>query len=176
MWLAMAILGVLATLGGAFQIPGVTAAIERFLEPTFEDSVFHGVVPSTGSAYLGLAVGGLTAIAGIGLAYLCYVRRPGLTTRLRVRAGAVHGFLARKWYWDELLDALVYRPTIAAGRFSSSVIERFVVNGLVNGTTGIVRGVGAGVRGAQSGFVRAYALLLVAGFAGLGLYFLVVSS
>ena len=32
------------------------------------------------------------------------------------------------------------------------------------------------VRGAQSGFVRAYALLLVGGFAGLGLYFLVVSD
>ena len=32
------------------------------------------------------------------------------------------------------------------------------------------------VRGAQSGFVRAYALLLVGGFAALGLYFLIVSS
>jgi len=32
------------------------------------------------------------------------------------------------------------------------------------------------VRGAQSGFVRAYALLLVGGFAGLGLYFLIVSQ
>ena len=39
-----------------------------------------------------------------------------------------------------------------------------------------MRGAGALVRGAQSGFVRAYALLLIAGFAGLGLYFLVVAS
>ena len=32
------------------------------------------------------------------------------------------------------------------------------------------------MRGAQSGFVRAYALLLITGFAALGLYFLVAST
>jgi hypothetical protein len=41
---------------------------------------------------------------------------------------------------------------------------------------GLVRGAGVLVRGAQSGFVRAYALLLLGGFAALGVYFLVVSS
>ena len=83
---------------------------------------------------------------------------------------------SHKWYFDELFDALVYRPMIAVGRFANAVVERFVVNGIVAGTVGAVRGVGAMVRGAQSGFVRAYALLLITGFAGLGLYFLVVSS
>jgi NADH-quinone oxidoreductase subunit L len=47
------------------------------------------------------------------------------------------------------------------------------VQGLIGGTTGIVRGAGAVVRGAQSGYLRSYALLLVTGFAALGLYFLV---
>jgi NADH-quinone oxidoreductase subunit L len=65
---------------------------------------------------------------------------------------------------------------IATGRFAGAVFERFVINGIVNGTTGAVRGAGAVVRGAQSGFVRAYALLLVGGFAALGIYFLVVAN
>ena len=47
---------------------------------------------------------------------------------------------------------------------------------IVNGAAGAVRGAGAVVRGAQSGFVRAYALLLVGGFAALGIYFLVAAS
>ena len=51
-----------------------------------------------------------------------------------------------------------------------------LIAGIVAGTVGIVRGAGAAVRGAQSGFVRAYALLVVTGFAALGLYFLIVSS
>ena len=70
-------------------------------------------------------------------------------------------FLVNKWYFDELYDAVVYRPVIATGRFANSVVERVVVQGIVAGTVDAVRGVGVVVRGAQSGFVRAYALLLV---------------
>jgi hypothetical protein len=40
----------------------------------------------------------------------------------------------------------------------------------------VVRSVGVVVRGAQSGFVRFYALLVIGGFTGLGLYFLIASS
>ena len=91
------------------------------------------------------------------------------------RFGAIHTFLKNRWYFDEAYDALIYRPLVATGRFANDVFERVVVQGIVNGTTGVVRGAGALVRGAQSGFVRAYALLLVGGFAALGLYFLIVS-
>ena len=80
---------------------------------------------------------------------------------------ALHAFLLNKWYFDELYDAVVYRPVIALGRFANSVFERVVVQGIVNGD---------GRRGprrrrrssasAQSGFVRAYALLVIGGFAG----------
>jgi NADH-quinone oxidoreductase subunit L len=176
MKIAMGVLGVLALVGGAVQIPGVTDVVDTFLAPTFEDSPFHDLVPSEGSAYLGLLVGALMAALGIGLAYYLYVIAPGTTDRLRARARAAYGFLSHKWYFDELYDAVVYRPLIALGAFASSVVERFVVQGLVAGTVGAVRGVGVIVRSAQSGFVRAYALLLVGGFAVLGLYFLLVSS
>ena len=104
------------------------------------------------------------------------MRRPGTTQKLVERFRRLHDFLFNKWYFDELIDALVYRPAIAIGRFANSVFERVVVQGIVNGAVGVVRGAGATVRGAQSGFVRAYALLLIGGFAALGVYFLVVSS
>jgi NADH-quinone oxidoreductase subunit L len=173
---AMGALGLLAIVGGYLQIPGLTHVVETFLEPTFEESAFHETVPSESSAWLGLALGGAVAVIGIAFAYLCYVRRPGITARLQQRFAAVHGFLFNKWYFDELQDALVYRPAVALGRFANSVFERVVVDGIVNGAVGIVRGAGVLVRGAQSGFVRAYALLLLGGFAALGVYFLVVSS
>jgi NADH-quinone oxidoreductase subunit L len=176
MRIAMAVLGVLATIGGLLQIPGVDHVVETFLAGTFEESALFHVTVSTADAWIGLAIGGAISIAGIGLAYYCYVLHPGVTLRLAERLRGLHSFLAHKWYWDEALDLLVYRPTIAAGRFANAVIERFVVNGLVTGTVGAVRGVSALVRGAQSGFVRAYALLLITGFAALGLYFLVVSA
>ncbi len=96
--------------------------------------------------------------------------------RLAERLRRTHRFLLNKWYFDEVEDALFYKPTIAIGRFANSVIERVVADGIVSAATGVVKGAGSVVRGAQSGFVRAYALLLVGGFAALGIYFLVVSS
>jgi NADH-quinone oxidoreductase subunit L len=115
-------------------------------------------------------------LLGIATAYYLYVVAPQTPERLRTRAHAAYSFLVNKWYFDELYDALVYRPLIAFGRFANTVLERVVVQGIVSGTVGAVRGVGMVVRGAQSGFVRAYALLVVGGFAALGLYFLIVSS
>jgi NADH-quinone oxidoreductase subunit L len=173
---AMAVLGVLAIVGGLIQIPGVDHVLETFLEPTFEDSALFHLLPSTSAAYEGLGVGAILSIAGIALAYYCYVANPGVTRRLQDRLSGVHRFLFSKWYFDELQDALVYRPALALGRFANSTFERVVVDGIVNGAVGLVRGAGVLVRGAQSGFVRAYALLLLGGFAALGVYFLVVSS
>jgi NADH-quinone oxidoreductase subunit L len=176
MRVAMALLGVGALLGGLIQIPGVDDVVTKFLEGTFESSSLYAIEPSTASAWEGLAVGGAISIIGIGIAYLCYVRRPGVTVALARRYRRLHAFLFNKWYFDELQDALVYRPVIAIGRFANSVFEPVVVQGIVEGASGLVKGAGAAVRGAQSGFVRAYALLVLGGFAALGVYFLVVSS
>ena len=85
MAVAMSVLGVLAIVGGWIQIPGVDAVLEHFFEGTFEESALFHIVPSTGAAWLGLLVGGVLSIAGIGLAYLCYVARPQTTARLQQR-------------------------------------------------------------------------------------------
>jgi NADH-quinone oxidoreductase subunit L len=177
MAVAMAVLGLAAIIGGYIQVPGVDHVLETFLEPTFEDSaLFRDIHVPTGAAWAGLAVGGVLALLGIATAYYLYVVAPQTPERLRARAHGVYTFLVNKWYFDELYNALVYRPVIAVGRFANTVLERVVVQGIVAGAVGAVRGVGVVVRGAQSGFVRAYALLLVGGFAALGLYFLIVSS
>jgi NADH-quinone oxidoreductase subunit L len=172
----MGTLGLLATVAGVLQIPGLTDVVDTFLEPTFEDSPLSHIHPSDGAAYLGLAVGAVMAAIGIGVAYYLYVVAPGTTDRIRSRARRLHTFLAHKWYFDELYDAVFYRPLLAGGRFANSVVERVVVDGLVTATVDAVRGVGLLVRNAQSGFIRAYALLLIGGFAVLGLYFLIVSG
>ncbi len=102
--------------------------------------------------------------------------RPETPAALIRRFRPLHTFLVNKWYFDELIDVLVVRPALAVGRFANRVFERFVVDGLVTGTEDVVGGAGRVVRTVQSGFVRSYALLLVAGFAGLALYFLLSSS
>jgi NADH-quinone oxidoreductase subunit L len=176
MKVAMSILGFGALFAGYLQIPGVDNVVENFLNGTFQGSKFADTIPSNGSAYAGLLVGGILSIAGIAIAYLLYVRRPGTTAELVRRFGWLHDFLEHKWYFDEAIDILAVRPTLAVGRWANSTFERYVVQGLIVGVTDVVRGASAGVRGAQSGYLRSYALLLVTGFAGLGLYFLLQAS
>jgi NADH-quinone oxidoreductase subunit L len=175
MRIAMSILGFGALFAGFLQLPGVTDVVETFLEGTFAGSRFADTVPSDRSAYTGLVVGGVLSVVGIAIAYYAYVARPGITGAFIRRFPWLHDFLERKWYFDEAIDILVVRPALAVGRWANSTFERYVVQGLVVGVTDLVRGANAGVRGAQSGYLRSYALFLVTGFAGLALYFLVQS-
>ncbi|MEK6276490.1 MAG: NADH-quinone oxidoreductase subunit L [Actinomycetota bacterium] len=176
MRMAMGALAVLALIGGVLQIPGVDDAITKFLEPTFEDSALAAIQPSVGDEWRDLTIGGAIAVVGIFMAYLLYVARPASTAVLVRRLRPLHTFLVNKWYFDELIDVAIVRPALAVGSFCNRVFERLVVQGLVAGTVDVVRGAGGVVRTAQSGFVRSYALLLIGGFTGLGLYFLLSSS
>jgi NADH-quinone oxidoreductase subunit L len=176
MRVAMGTLAFLALVGGLIQVPGVDDVLSSFLEPVFHDSPLTHIHPSAGAEWLGLGIGGAISLLGIGIAYYFYVLRPEAPAALIQRLRPVHTLFANKWYFDEAIDLLVVRPVLAIGRFANDTFERLVVDGLVAGTREAVGGLGGVVRTAQSGFVRAYALLLIAGFAGLALYFLIVAQ
>jgi NADH-quinone oxidoreductase subunit L len=174
---AMGPLALLAIVGGYVAIPGVDSVISNFLEPVFADSHIAHDEPSTGAERLGLVIGAAVSILGIGLAWLIYLRRPGTTARLVERFPWTHRFLGHKWYFDELYDAVFVRPVTTFGGFGRRVIETDFVQGtIVGGATGIVRVGTSFARAIQTGYLRAYALLLLLGLAGLTLYFLVNSS
>jgi len=174
---AMSVLAFLSLIGGVVLVPGVTKTLEEFLHPTFEDSHFAEAVPSATTEWTFAAIGAVVSLAGIGLAYVIWMKRPGLTARLIERFPRVHAFLANKWYWDELYDYGVVRPMSAFGNFGRGVIEtKFVQDTLIGGAVGVVRVGTSFARAVQSGYLRAYALLLLMGMFGLALYFLIVSS
>ncbi len=174
---AMGSLALLSIAGGYLAVPGISDVIEKFLEPTFKDSRFHGTAPTDGAEVLGLVAGAVVAILAIGLAWWVYVREPGTATRIRERFPRVHGFLVNKWYFDELYEAMFVRPVATFGGFGRRVIETDFVQGtIVGGATGIVRVGTSFARAIQTGYLRAYALLLLVGVAGLTLYFLINSS
>src|SRR5580765_2050375 len=174
--MAMAVLGFGALFAGLIQVPGVTDVLFKFLDPAFANSPLSEVHPSVGAEWRGLAIGGLISILGIATAWLLWVRQPELPALFRQRLRPVYLLCLNKWYFDEAIDFLVVRPALAIGRFADQTFERLVVDGVVSGTAETVRGAGGIVRVVQSGFVRSYALLLLAGFAGLALYFLLSSS
>ena len=176
MRVAMGALALGAIGAGLVQIPRVDFVIDDFLRPSFADSRLYETHPKGGLLAIGLVLGTLLGLAGIALAYRVWVARPGTADTVRARLRPAYALFANKWYFDELIDRLVVRPAIAAGRFAQSTFERaFVQDTLIGGTTGLVRAGSTAVRAAQSGFVRYYAGVLVLGVAGVGFYFLLQS-
>jgi NADH-quinone oxidoreductase subunit L len=175
MRVAMGILALGSVGAGLVQIPRVDFVIEDFLRPSFADSRLYATEAHsrTGLLIFGLVLGTLLGLAGIAIAYRIWVLRPGIAVAARERLRPVYELLVNKWYFDELIGALIVIPSVAIGRFARDTFERvFVDETLIGGTTGIVRAGSAAVRAAQSGFVRYYAALLVLGLAGVGFYFL----
>jgi NADH-quinone oxidoreductase subunit L len=176
MRVAMSLLAVGAVGAGLVQIPGVDDVIVNFLRPTFAGSPLYEPHTRDGLLIFGLCLGTVLGLAGIALAYRIWVRQPSIAVTARERLRPLYLLSFNKWYFDELIDALVVRPAAAVGRFASDSFERIFVDGtLVGGSTGVVRAGSAAVRAVQSGFLRYYAALLVLGVGAVGLYFLLQS-
>jgi len=173
MIIAMSVLALGAIGAGLVQIPKTDFIIDKFLAPTFATSTLYTTPEKSSLLIFGLGLGTVIALVGIAIAHYVWVVRPGSATTVRERLRPLYGLFVHKWYFDELIDAAIVRPTAAAGVFARDTFERlFVDETLIGGTTGLVRAGSAAVRAIQSGFVRYYAALLVLGVAAVGLYFL----
>ena len=173
---AMSLLAIGAIGAGLLQIPQVDFVIDDVLRPSFGDSSLYATHTRNGLLVLGLVLGTAIGLAGIALAWRMWVARPGTATAVRRRFAPVYELFVNKWWFDELIDALVVRPAQAFGRFARSTFERaFVEGALVEGTSSLVRAGSASVRAIQTGLLRYYAALLLLGVSGLGLYFLLQS-
>jgi NADH-quinone oxidoreductase subunit L len=174
MRIAMSALALLALIGGALQIPGVDDAVRKFLDPSFADSRLAHLQVGTGPAWVGLVIGAVIAVAGIAIAYRIWLAAPGTAAVLEGRAPLLHRFLVNKWYFDELIDVAVVRPSLWLGGVTNSMLERIVIGEVVTGgAAGIVRAGSAAVRRAQTGFLRYYAAAMVVCISVISLYFLV---
>jgi NADH-quinone oxidoreductase subunit L len=170
---AMTVLAIGAIGAGLLQIPNVDDVVTHFLEPSFAGSSLYTVHTRDSLLVFGLVLGTVLGLAGIALAYRIWVARPGTAAAWQARLHPVYELFAHAWFFNELIDAIIVRPTAAAGRFVRFRFEPAVIDeGIVGGTTGLVRAGSAAVRAIQTGFVRYYAALLVVGVAGVGFYFL----
>jgi NADH-quinone oxidoreductase subunit L len=179
MKIAMSLLALGAIFGGLVQIPFVDDLINSYLRPTFDNSPEYEHIinaPSDDLTIFGLGLSALIALSGIALAYVLWVRKRGVTAGMIQRLKPLYELSYNKWYFDELYDAVFVRPGQTVGRFAANVFERVVIDGLVSGTVAVVRVGSSVVRGAQDGFLRVYAALLLVGVALVALWFLLQSS
>ncbi len=120
----------------------------------------HHVDPAIAMMPVGIA------LAGIAIAVLLYVVRPGIPARLAEAMPGLYRFLLNKWYFDELYDRIFVRPAFALGRFfwkrgDVGAIDRFGPDGISLLTRIAARRTAL----LQSGFVYHYAFAMIIGLA-----------
>lgn len=72
-------------------------------------------------------------------------------------------------YGDALNDVLVVKPVMGTANAIASTIDSKGVDGFVNGTAATFGGLSTQLRRLQTGYVRSYALTMVAGAALVGI-------
>jgi NADH:ubiquinone oxidoreductase subunit 5 (subunit L)/multisubunit Na+/H+ antiporter MnhA subunit len=145
-------------------------------------------------ALMGFSV--LIGLIGIAVAYRFYVRRPEIAANLKARFAGPHLVLTNKYYVDEFYEATVINGTMAGANglwtfdrtvvdgavngtgwltifasWFSHIIDKYVVDGLVNLVGSILQESSFVFRRLQTGLIQNYALLMLFGvFAFVSLY------
>jgi NADH-quinone oxidoreductase subunit L len=162
----VAVLAVLAVVGGWLQFAGLWHPLTDFLEPAAETLIEPSGTQDLVASLLSVGLG----LAGILLAWQLYgVRRAQLPEAPFWRA-----LLEHKFYFDEAYDAVFYRPAAATAHFLTRFVEGPLVLGSVGGLADATRTVAGSFRDVQTGLVRTYALVLASSVAVLLLVFVLV--
>lgn len=159
----LVILAVL-TVGIGFVNTPWRLGLEHFLEPAF-DGINIAQAPSDPALlYLLAAISVGAGVVGIAMAWALYSYADEIT-QLRILAKVRRPFMAfEHGYWvDDVYNTLIVQPGKTISVWAARVVDQEWIDGLVNGTGGIVSRLGRRLRPVQSGFVRAYGALLAVG-------------
>jgi len=166
----LVVLGALTIVGSAINVPelfGGHAWLHHWLEPvTRAATAIPPAVQLSAAAewaLIGFAV--LIAAAGIGLAFRVLRPEALVPARLAPPATGFGRVLWKKWYVDEIYDAVIVRPLAWLSReILWKRIDQGLLDGaLVNGTARVARALGwIGAR-LQTGDVGVYVVLFVIG-------------
>jgi NADH-quinone oxidoreductase subunit L len=163
-------LGTLTVLGGALNIPplfGGGAFLEHWLEPVTAAALRIQPAVEVAHATEWTLVAGAVLVAALGIAAALRLLRPEALVPARIappetRLGRV---LWKKWYVDELYDAVIVRPVMWLSReVLWKIVDTRIVDGLlVNGSAAASRAVGWVGSRLQTGEVGVYVALFVIG-------------
>jgi NADH-quinone oxidoreductase subunit L len=159
-------LAVLSFIGGWIQFSPWWHPIDTWLDTVAEPLV----TPESWQEWTSIAISLLLGLSGIFVAWLIYGAR-----RVAVpRFAFAQRTLEHKFYFDEVYDAVFYRPAVWLALALGRWIERPLVTGSVNEVAEETRDVGGLVARLQTGLVRTYALAIASSVAILAIVFVAV--
>jgi NADH-quinone oxidoreductase subunit L len=150
-------IGPLAVLAALSLAGGYLFNVPKYLEPLFP-------LAPEGSDLGPMVVSVAVGLAGIALAWLFYVARPGLPDSLAASFSGVYKLIYNKYFVDEIYAAVVVNPVVTGSReVLWKSVDATVIDGAVNGAGTVSQGVGGLLKRLQSGNIRTYAVWVLLG-------------
>jgi NADH-quinone oxidoreductase subunit L len=170
LWMAWTVgaLAVLSVVGGWLQFAGLWHPLSDFIEPVAVSGVEPSGLQDAVTSVLSVAL----SVLGIGIAWWIYSARRAEVPRFALGQRA----LEHKFYFDELYDALFYRPAAWVAVSAIRFVEGPLIAGSIEGVTTGARLLATRVTEVQTGLLRTYALVLGSSAALLTLVFLAVRA
>ncbi len=160
MTVPLLVLAVLAAVGGWLPVPEMVEQVTGHVHVEHAPMIAYAVA-------ITLALGGLA------LAWMFYVTSPELPERVASALGGFYGLVRDKYRIDELYDRIIYRPVLAMADAAAWVVDRTIIEGVVNGVGTFVTSTSGAWRRLQTGNVQHYALSFLVGALALVTYYLV---
>jgi NADH-quinone oxidoreductase subunit L len=167
MLVPVGILAVLATVGGWLQWSPQWHPFTDWLAPAAQTLAV--AEPTSTQEYFTSAATVIAGLAGIALAWAIYSEKPVTITAFPFWRRT----LEHKFYFDELYDALFYKPGVAVANGLRREIEEPVILQTGPDVGEVTMETGSVVRRIQTGLLRTYVLFLAGGAAGVVLAFLI---
>jgi NADH-quinone oxidoreductase subunit L len=106
----------------------------------------------------------IAMLLGFAGAYVAYIAKPDIPAKFVATFPALHNFVYRKWYFDELYDVIFVKPAFWLGRKfwqlgDIGTIDHFGPNGIA----WVVERSADAAKSIQSGYVYTYALIMLLG-------------
>jgi NADH-quinone oxidoreductase subunit L len=106
------------------------------------------------------------AIIGLAVAATFYLVSPDLPAKLAKQFNGLYLFLLNKWYFDELYDAVLVRPTLKLAKLIWHVGDEQMIDGVPSGLATLTADASTQTVKLQTGSIALYAFVMLIGLLG----------
>jgi NADH-quinone oxidoreductase subunit L len=105
----------------------------------------------------------VVALLGIYIAYVFYLKRPGIPHSIVRRIPGVYKLLYNKYYVDEAYNAVIVNPLVKGSEIIYENFDLAVIDGALNGSASATGFFGRALSALQTGYVKDYVLVFLLG-------------
>jgi NADH-quinone oxidoreductase subunit L len=170
MWVPLALLALLSTVGGWIGIPHALSAylpghpphlLEEWLKPVIASNWMTQPSKSVELALMGASVS--LALIATFFAYFLYILRPDLPAAWARRFQAIHQVVSNKYWVDEIYDLWIIRPLVNVSQALWAYVDVNFIDRLTYWISDYILSCARGLRAMQSGRLQTYAMYIALG-------------